>query len=92
MSDTARSGAAIATPPRQRSASRAAAVDDWIKVRFLCEHPHCQQNQTHEYRDEIPRYQLSLVAIWWHTAHEGHLFSYWEDGDLILGQGDVPLT
>jgi hypothetical protein len=24
---------------------------------------------------------------WFHSFHEGHKFSYWEDGELILGKG-----
>ncbi len=59
--------------------------DDEIHVRFRCDLPQCQNEKVFE--GTIKKYQLGLVAIWFHSFHEGHKFSYWEDGEHVLGQG-----
>ncbi len=59
--------------------------DDEIHVRFRCDLPQCQNEK--DFEGTIKKYQLGLVAIWFHSFHEGHKFSYWEDGEHVLGQG-----
>ena len=63
-----------------------------IHARFKCEF--CHQNpcpdkhKPREWQGEIEDYQLGMVAIWFHAFHEGHRFSYWENGELVVGPGD----
>lgn len=59
----------------------------WIHVHFRCDHENCNRPQEDSAEGWIKPYQLGLVAIWFHSFHEGHKFSYWEDGELILGKG-----
>ena len=60
-----------------------------IHARFLCNQHNCNA-KFREWQGDIETYQLGLHAIWFHSHHEGHEFSYWEDHVLILGDGDVP--
>ena len=60
---------------------------DAIHVRLRCDADCCKNRKDNEWEGEIKKYQLGLVAIWFHSFHEGHKFSYWEDGELVLGQG-----
>ena len=63
-------------------------MNDEIKVRIRCDHPKCHEPpELKEVSTTIRKYQLGLFAIWFHSFHEGHKFSYWEDGELVLGQG-----
>ena len=62
--------------------------DDIITVRIKCNHPQCK-DPNKDYTTKLRKYQVGLFAIWFHAFHEGHKFSYWEDGELILGEGDV---
>lgn len=61
-------------------------MEDEIQVRFRCDAPSCSK-EGGDVSMTIKKYQLGLAAIWFHSFHEGHKFSYWEDGELILGQG-----
>ena len=54
-------------------------------MQFKCDQENCQRDNKAE--GWIKPYQLGLVAIWFHSFHEGHKFSYWEDGEHILGKG-----
>lgn len=67
------------------------AADDKIKVRIKCNHQKCNVPQSYlqDVETTIRKYQLGLFAIWFHAFHEGHKFSYWENDELILGEGDV---
>ncbi len=65
-------------------------ADDLIHIRLRCEQ--CKGNPPRENRPNeiemtIHKYQLATVTIWFHSFHEGHYFSYWEDGELVLGDG-----
>ena len=62
-------------------------MNDEIHVRFRCDQDGCNKPGENEYTGTIKKYQLGLVAIWFHSFHEGHKFSYWEDGQLVLGKG-----
>jgi hypothetical protein len=62
-------------------------VDDEIKVRIRCDHKGCNKGNEGEWSGTIKKYQLGLLAIWFHSFHEGHKFSYWENDELILGEG-----
>ena len=70
-----------------------------IHVRIRCDVDSCHEQilrkpkcgKLIEWEGDIEEYQLGLVAIWFHSMHEGHLFSYWENGELILGKGDMPV-
>ena len=57
--------------------------NELINIKFKCLHNRCREKQS-EYEGTIRKYQLGLVAIWFHSFHEGHRFEYWEDGKLIL--------
>lgn len=61
--------------------------DDIIRVRIVCRHARCGANKTWE--GDIKKYQVGLLAIWFHSSHEGHKFDWYEDGELVLGEGDV---
>ena len=63
-------------------------MDDQIQVRIKCDMPNCNRPNETEWSGTIRKYQLGLLAIWFHSYHEGHKFSYWEDGELVLGEGD----
>lgn len=66
------------------------AADDKITVRIKCNMLKCNNPPALcDVSSTIRKYQLGLFAIWFHSFHEGHKFSYWEDGELILGEGDV---
>jgi hypothetical protein len=60
-------------------------VNETVEVRIRCDHEKC--NAEKEWQGTIRKYQVGLLAIWFHSFHEGHKFSYWEDGELILGKG-----
>ena len=62
-----------------------------IHARLRCDNRDCRRTNPHkaEWSGEIHDYQLGLLAIWFHSGHEGHPFSYWENHELILGQGEV---
>ena len=62
--------------------------NDTIHVRVKCNVAKCNTHPS-EWQGEIKRYQVGLLAIWFHSFHEGHKFSWWEDGQLVLGEGDV---
>ena len=63
-------------------------MEDTIHVRIRCDVKGCnKQGAPQEWSGEIKRYQVGLLAIWFHSFHEGHRFSYWEDGELVLGEG-----
>ena len=66
-------------------------MEDDIEVRILCNVANCKVRKEGrgEWTGTIKRYQVGLLAIWFHSFHEGHMFSYWENGDLVLGEGDV---
>ncbi|MDJ0952555.1 MAG: hypothetical protein QNJ81_02630 [Acidimicrobiia bacterium] len=63
-------------------------MDDEIHVKFVCRHMNCRQTFT-EFERTIKKYQLGLVAIWFHSSHEGHDFDYYEDGQLVLGKSEL---
>lgn len=63
---------------------------DWneeVEVRIRCDHPACNRGGENEWTGKVKKYQVGLLAIWFHSFHEGHKFSYWEDGEHILGEG-----
>lgn len=62
-------------------------MDDEIDVRIRCDMDNCNKGADNEWSGRIKKYQLGLLAIWFHSFHEGHKFSYWEDGELVLGKG-----
>lgn len=62
-------------------------MNEEIDVRIRCDHTNCNQPEEREWSGRIKKYQLGLLAIWFHSFHEGHKFSYWEDGELVLGKG-----
>jgi hypothetical protein len=37
-----------------------------------------------EHEETVPTWRVGLVALWFHSFHEGHLFEYWEDGVKLL--------
>lgn len=60
--------------------------DDEIDVKFECTYRQCAQpEERRTFEKRIKKYQLGLVAIWFHSSHEGHNFRYTENGDVILG-------
>ena len=61
-------------------------LDEYVEARFKCNHPNCSKQPT-DVTKRIKKYQVGLMAIWFHSFHEGHKFSYWENGELILGDG-----
>ena len=63
-------------------------MNEEIQVRLLCNNQSCKAEPL-EYKGTIKKYQLGLLSIWFHSFHEGHKFSYWEDGQLVLGKGDM---
>lgn len=63
-------------------------MPETVKVRVKCNVAKCNA-QPSEYTTVIRRDQIGLLAIWFHSFHEGHKFTWWEDGQLVLGEGDV---
>lgn len=63
-------------------------MSDDIRVRIKCNNLACRA-APQEHSGTIKKWQVGLYAIWFHSFHEGHKFSYWEDGELVLGEGDV---
>lgn len=57
-----------------------------MRITIKCIEPRCQTRK--EWTGEVDEAHLMVVALWFHTAHEGHQFEWWEDGVCILG----PLT
>jgi hypothetical protein len=62
--------------------------DEVIHARIRCDHKGCTK-EPREWSGELKSYQVGLMAIWFHSSHEGHMFSYWEGGRLLLGSGDA---
>ncbi len=59
-------------------------LDDEVKVKFVCKHHRCN-SQMQEFEKVVKKYQVGLLAIWFHSSHEGHHFEYYENDQLILG-------
>ena len=63
-------------------------------VRLRCEHNNTGSGvrkcgkEPQEWEGDYEPHDVAVVAIWFHAHHEGHDFSYWRDGQLILGPGD----
>lgn len=64
------------------------SMEDEVHVRIRCDMPNCNRPDENMWSGTIKKYQVGLLAIHFHSYHEGHKFSYWEDGELILGVGD----